>query len=287
MQCQFCGAILPDNSEYCLHCGKQTPMSTVDSSDLVPNTNEPALMEESSNQPVEADMATRKEKTSRYCKHCGGEVDLFSHTCASCGEKAAIFSLKNFILIILVILLVAAISAFVIQRFTFSAKENQYLSEINDKNQEISQREQEIYELETDIGSKNTNIQSLNDQIRELKVQIADYEADSEVLNTIIDFLKSSNAGYASSKFKASDKIFVVEKFDTHTSFTLTASFSNGATISTSEKGTAASIVFSQNEWYGPTTTLYIKPKKVGTTIVTFSNDQSTQTFRILIVVID
>ncbi len=290
MKCQFCNENLPDNSEFCLFCGKKLITdsgSCIIESDI--GTNRAALSAEPSVKPCESDsvILTTQETKIRYCKYCGGTIDISSNKCKSCGKRAHFVSKKNLALVISIILLVTVMGALIIQRFVYKENEKQYLSEISVKDREIADKKSSIDELETENVIKDTEIQSLNDQINELNEQVVDFEKDSETLDAIISFLQSSNAGFASSNFKASDKIFVVEKYNSQTSFTLTCSFSGNTTISTNTKGTAAKVTFSQSSWYGGSTKLYIKPNSVGTSIVTFSNNQNTQTFSILIVVID
>jgi len=282
MKCQFCDHVIPDSSEFCLLCGRKLVGVKDDTEprgnfDIV-NTNQAEVSKNPSNHIVGDSHSSHKK--NRFCKRCGGPIDPEKHICSSCGFRPFYFSIKNLLFLITVILLVSSIAYLVFLR-------TNYLEAIATANADITSKEAIIETLKTDNLSLEKNIKSLNKHIDESEEQISLLEKDSKTLDAILSFLQSSNAGFASSKFKASDKIFVVKKNDIQTSFTLTCGFSGSTTVSTRNSGTAANIVFTQNEWYGATTKLLISPKSVGTTIITFSNNQNTQTFKILIVVIE
>lgn len=253
MKCWFCEEDIPEGSEFCLYCGKRQK-EDISTSDVCAATDKGDMEV----QLADESLSIHSDKTYEM-KH----NHLFK-----------IFT------IILASLLIAASSVFISQLYSFKEKEDQYMTEIAEKENKLSSKEAEINVLETKNTELTSKIKSLNGQINEL-------EDDSETLQTIISFMQSENAGYASNNFKASNEIFVVNKNFGKTSFTLTCSFSGNTEISTITKGNSASVTFSQNSWYGSTTKLYINPKSTGTTIVTFSNDQNTQIFSILIVVVE
>lgn len=282
MKCQFCDQVIPDNSEFCLLCGRKLVVVKDDKElggnfDIV-NTNQAEVSKNPSNHISRDSIGSHKK--NRFCKRCGNPIDPEKHICSSCGFRPFNFSIKNLLFLISVILLVSSIAYLVFLR-------TNYLDAIATANEDITSKESIIETLKTDNLSLENNIKTLNKHIDESEEQISLLEKDSKTLDVILSFLQSSNAGFASSKFKASDKIFVVKKNDIQTSFTLTCGFSGSTTVSTRNSGTAANIVFTQDEWYGATTKLLISPKSIGTAIITFSNNQNTQTFKILIVVIE
>ena len=293
MNCQFCNAEIPDNSEFCLLCGQNLKATKTDTlhEEGTENTTLLQSVENASSSDLILNKTHIPQKKSKFCKHCGGLIDSETRKCTSCGKNSFTISIKNLLIVISILLLITSITYFVLQRNTYleaiaAAEEN-----ITEAEKNITEKESIINTLETDNASLEDKIKSLNtqlnNQITESKKKISLLEKDSKTLDVILSFLQSSNAGFASSKFKASDKIFVVDKNDIQTSFTLTCGFSGSTTVSTRNSGSSANIVFTQNQWYGATTKLLISPRSVGTTIITFSNDQNTQTFKILIVVID
>lgn len=286
MKCQFCDQVIPDNSEFCLLCGqslKATNADTLHEEGTINNALVQSVENASSSDQI-LNKTHISQKKSKFCKHCGGLIDPETRKCTSCGKKLFTISIKNLLLVISILLLIASITYFVLQR-------NTYLEAIAAAEENVTEKESIINTLKTDNASLEGKIKSLstqlNNQITESEKKISLLEKDSKTLDVILSFLQSSNAGFASSKFKASDKIFVVDKNDVQTSFTLTCGFSGSTTVITRNSGSSANIVFTQNQWYGATTKLLISPRSVGTTIITFSNDQNTQTFKILIVVID
>ena len=315
MKCPSCGETMPDNREYCQYCGWQltndsvhdaidseyksesTGISEQENHQSITSNDSAEINDQQNNQSfnssdsveindqqssqsamIESTEETTKPIKKKFCKYCGGLIDQSTKKCTACGKQFFVFPVKNALFVICAISITAAFIIIFYQRVTFSEKERSLQSELSEKSQSITS-------LESSNKTKDSTIDSLNSQISSLKDQVTDYKQDSETLSSIISFLQNKNTGSASSKFKASDKIFVVDRFDTQTSFILTCDFPGFTNILTSKKGSSADIIFSQDRWYGSTTKLFINPSSVGTTVITFSNDQNTQTFKIMIIV--
>lgn len=295
MKCPNCGEMSSDKCKFCGVCGEKLSaspegvpvMAEPAGERFEPESGSDAIPEPLVSAPSPVGMAQKIK--NKFCRLCGGEVDPVTLKCLGCGRKATLFSTKTFLYISLALLVGATVLLFV-QHSAYARKELTYQDDLSSKEASIEKMQGDSVLQKTQVSNLYKQINGLNKQITNLNNKIEaykSYQVDSETLDEILTYLQSSNAGFASSKFKASDKIFVVDRFDTQTSFTLTCDFSGSTSIYTSNKGNSATIDFSQDKWYGATTKLFIYPKSVGTTIVTFSNSQNTQTFKILIVVID
>ena len=142
-----------------------------------------------------------------------------------------------------------------------------------------------LTELQTNFNTLSSENDSLNSQITTLQNQVTDYKPGADNFKTICDFMACDDAGYASSRFKASQSVFVLKKSAERKSFTLTTNYNRSVTIDLRTSGYSADIEFSKSRWYGSTVTMYVIPRSTGTTVATFSNSVNSQTFRILIIV--
>ena len=285
MQCSKCGNILPNDSEFCPYCGAKVQMThpigaaTVSAASY-PQANQPAgytangLQQRapetiqnaapsyiSSYNPSNGAGAGVIQSKKLVCKNCGGPIDS-TNKCVSCGKPYSRFSKKT----------IAIICASLVLAVLIGLNIYQYV----DNRNTVARLQDKISENISTIDSKDSEISTLNSELADAQLIVDDYD-------TICSFLTSSDAGYASNSFRASNSIIVLNKTETK-SFTLTATFYG--TYNIGMTGSSASVDFSQDTWYGTTTTINVTPYTEGITTATFSNSVNSQTFRVLVVVI-
>lgn len=130
--------------------------------------------------------------------------------------------------------------------------------------------------LETQLAQKSEKV----DQLQEA----------TSMYHTLKDALTSGTYGYASNNFRVDEGIVVLDKNNPCKFITLTANFGADVTISTDRAGSGADISFTEDEWYGSTTSLRVERKtnescaRTLVTKVTFSNSVNKQTFCVLVV---
>lgn len=140
----------------------------------------------------------------------------------------------------------------------------------------------------SEIQSKNDELNRLTNtykgQISSLEKKVSNLEDKAEWYDEIVDELEGANLGYAASNFKTDSAVFVVSKYNLSEKIKLTAHWNPGGSVSVNYSSSAARVSFDKDSW-STSTTLTIKPKEVGATVVTFSNDVDSKTFKVLIVV--
>lgn len=141
----------------------------------------------------------------------------------------------------------------------------------------INTQKQQVEDIKNQVASLNTSLAAKERTIDSLKVKAGYY-------NDICKELKYGNLGYASSNFKSSESIIVVGKNERDRKFTLTANWSKGGNVSVSYSGKSATVSFDKNSWT-TSTKMTVNPLKDGLTVVTFSNDVNSKTFKLLIIV--
>ena len=136
-----------------------------------------------------------------------------------------------------------------------------------------------INELEATVEKQDKTISSHTKTISNLKPKATTYD-------NICSSLKFGKIGFAANNFKTNESIIVVRKNEKDRKFTLTANWSRGGSVGVSYSSSAATVSFDKDSWY-TSTTMTVKPWSVGATVVTFTNDVNSDTFKILIIVID
>lgn len=144
---------------------------------------------------------------------------------------------------------------------------------------QISALQGKVSELEATVEKQTNTINSQKKTISNLKPKATNYD-------DICSSLKYGNIGYAAYNFKSDESIIVVRKNERDRKFTLTANWSSGGSVGVSYSSTAATVSFDKDSWY-TSTTMTVKPRSVGATVVTFTNDVNSDSFKILIIVTD
>ncbi|MBQ7851394.1 MAG: hypothetical protein IJ342_00730, partial [Muribaculaceae bacterium] len=177
------------------------------------------------------------------------------------------------------ILMVASIALNVFQYFT-------YQNDTKSIREQLSVANSTINELEVQAFALNDLMKAKNETIIEQKTEISNLQEKGRYFDDIVSGMRYGNAGYASKNFFASNSVIIVSKDDKDCKFTLTANWSNGGTVEVEYSSSAAWISFDKDEWT-TSTPITVHPQSKGVTVVTFSNDVDSKTFKVLIIVTD
>lgn len=279
MKCPNCGTILSDDNKFCRFCGAKLDLTTC---------NEPAPEDVSSpneslaevDAPIATDVPSQPDSTSVapslsskkktvYCKRCGGPIDPEEKRCTLCGKKYSLWK-KVLPICILIFLLFVSFGANFGQFFFHKVALSEVESTLDTKLDKIDQQNEEIRILEASLASRN-------DELTRLQDSLSSYE-DSFAL------LSQGNVGYAASNFNVDQSVIVLRQNQTK-KFTLTANWSDGGTVSVDySNGLIADISFDNDSWY-TSTQMTAEGYSPGSTVVTFSNDVDSRTFKMLIIV--
>ena len=205
--------------------------------------------------------------TSESTKKLGKTRSTINTGKTSAGEKT--LKVLSWILVVL------ATSALVIALYQIYGLRNQNAEQLT----QITALQGKINELETTVEKQDKTISSQKNTISNLKPKATAYD-------NICSSLKYGKIGFAANNFKTNESIIVVRKNEKDRKFTLTANWSRGGSVGVSYSSSAATVSFDKDSWY-TSTTMTVKPWSVGATVVTFTNDVNSDTFKILIIVTD
>ena len=144
----------------------------------------------------------------------------------------------------------------------------------------------QISNLQSEINKLNETVVDQNSTISQQKTTIANLKKKANNYDDICSSLKYGDIGFAANNFKADESVIVVRKNEKDRKFKLTANWSQGGNVEVSYSSTAATVSFDKDSWY-TSTTMTVKPWAVGATVVTFTNDVNSDSFKILIIVTD
>lgn len=206
-----------------------------------------------------------KHVKQRFCKYCGGLIDPKSKQCHKCGKQyIRPLRVVGTITITLLLLITAC-----------SLTYNSYLR--NQYQEDILSLQKQLDELE----SRNTALVS---EVFDISRELDEKTVKSDYYDHICENLSSGNIGYASSNFCTNKSIIFVSKREHNKKIKLTANWPEGGEVSVDYSSDAAELFFDDDSWT-TSTQLTVKPIKTGVVVVTFSNTEDNNKFKILIVV--
>ena len=284
MKCYNCGHLLPEDSEFCQYCGKKI----INELPLQDNADEKNIVESIGiNENVEVNSSNvkktavqvipsaivknplvetvddsqenniKKKYRTKFCKLCGGQIDDHTKKCSGCGKQYFKgIKFNKFLMTIIVLSAIILISVII----------------------NIVQ----CIEIENLTDKVESQISTISSQ----KSRIDILDKKSSYYDTICRELSYGNIGYAANNFRVNESVIVVDKNETDRKFTLTANWTNGGNVSVSYSGYSAKVSFDNDSWT-TSTKMTVKPKSEGITVVKFSNDVDSRTFKMIIIVKD
>lgn len=150
----------------------------------------------------------------------------------------------------------------------------------------IGDTERQLITANSAIEANAEKISDFQNAISRQDARIRNLREDSDHYNEIIRYAKDKKFGYATSNFRASTGVIIVDKDDDDYTFTLTANWSQGGTVEVNCSSHAAMVKFDKDEW-SKSTTITVVPIYEGVSIATFSNDVDSTTVNVLIIVTD
>ena len=295
MKCQSCGNELPEDSAFCQYCGEKLSSVVIAEKDVLKTgqvknetnieniedkitskdeapldggecqKNTPIIAKKPNTENVVSNsditIHTKKEPPAkdhgkRYCKYCGGLIDSGTKKCLSCGRQYFRGSKKTILTLVIIVVIMALLGANIYQYVLF--KQEQAAMSLTIKNQ------------------KTVN--------SDLDIKINDLENKADSYDDICNELSAGKIGYASNNFKSSESVIAVKQSETGRKFTLTANWNSGGVVDVAYSGISARVDFDQDSWQ-TSTTMSIDPLVAGITVVTFSNNVNSETFKIIVIV--
>lgn len=284
MKCYNCEHLLPDDSEFCQYCGKKItnelplqestdaktiiePIDINESAELnsinvkkatvqiIPSVivkNPPAETVDESGENI-----IKQKHRNKFCKLCGGQIDVNTKKCSGCGKQYFNGIKFNKVLTTILILSAVILTSVIINIVQF-----------------------------VEIGDLTDTVESQTSTISSQKSKIDLLDKKSDYYDTICRELSYGNVGYASNNFRVSEGVILIDKDEKDRKFTLTTSWSGSGKVSVSYSGYSAKVSFDNESWNN-STKMTVEPKMAGITVVKFSNDVNSQTFKMIIIVKD
>lgn len=158
----------------------------------------------------------------------------------------------------------------------------------------------QIARLNLDINEKDNKLTKQLEEIENQKIKISELEEleyEYEYYKGIADdydrlcqtIVNNENLGYATNNFHSNESVIVIHENEFNRKFSLTANWNSGGNVSVGYYPIilpSATVSFDNDSWF-TSTEMTINPKHTGVTKVTFSNDVDSNTFDIVIIVIE
>ena len=127
-----------------------------------------------------------------------------------------------------------------------------------------------------------SNVEFYENRYNDTQKSLSDYKSR---YYEIINFLKSWDAGYANSYYYASDSIVVLNKNGASKSVLITCKYYNTSISYNNSNRFVAHAVWDEN-WNGNSINITFSPGDTGTSIITFTNDYNSASFRVMVIVV-
>lgn len=137
-----------------------------------------------------------------------------------------------------------------------------------------------------EIDELEAKVEAFSNAIDSNRQTMATLREKADLYDFICLELSSGEYGYASSNFRVSESVIVLNRNETGRKFTLTANWPSGGSVRYYSSGLSADISFDSNSWQ-TSTTMTVIPKREGITKFTFRNTVDSSEFKLMVIVMD
>lgn len=251
MYCPKCGKKLPDNILFCTGCGCR----------LTENNTAP--------EPV----AVPAPEASVYQPVPVPQYVPYPPVPAPEKKKAPIA-----LIIGLILAIIACIFAF-IYALALQSKNSEYISIIEDNQVKISQLEREKSAAESELSD-------IKEEQLALITENEEYAESLDLFYELLEYIGSvENLGYSTENFHANKGIMIIDRMAGKQELKVFSTYYTDFALEVSDKSVAIA-KWSDEEWVGKETQIYVTPVDYGVTTITVSNKLYNNAFTIIVIVI-
>lgn len=253
--CPACGKEIAADTRFCIHCGKEITEPDADQSTAVqPASAEVTAAQYTGTAAISAGTASAAEAYTPAEKEAAQPAD---------GHKPKT-GRKMVIALTAACICAVALGALAIVQHT-----------------QLERYRTQSEALVREIEQLNESNENYSSRVQALMKETADAQLYYKVADFMINDVPTFNSGM----FYAEDYIFFTSLDDGMQNFSVTANW-NDVVIEFQQDGSSISADFGQS-WSGNSIRVYYTPEQTGITTLHFYNDQTDDTFRVMIVVVE
>lgn len=253
--CPACGKEIAADTRFCIHCGKEITEPDADQSTAVqPASAEVTAAQYTGTAAISVGTASAAEAYTPAEKEAAQPAD---------GHKPKT-GRKMVIALIAACICAVALGALNIVQYT-----------------QLERYRTQSEALVREIEQLNESNENYSSRVQALMKETADAQLYYKVADFMINDVPTFNSGM----YYAEDYIFFTSLDDGMQNFSVTANW-NDVIIEFQQDGSSISADFGQS-WSGNSIRVYYTPEQTGITTLHFYNDQTDDTFRVMIVVVE
>lgn len=253
--CPACGKEIAADTRFCIHCGKEITEPDADQSTAVqPASAEVTAAQYTGTAAISVGTASAAEAYTPAEKEAAQPAD---------GHKPKT-GRKMVIALIAACICAVALGALNIVQYT-----------------QLERYRTQSEALVREIEQLNESNENYSSRVQALMKETADAQLYYKVADFMINDVPTFNSGM----YYAEDYIFFTSLDDGMQNFSVTANW-NDVIIEFQQDGSSISADFGQS-WSGNSISVYYTPEQTGITTLHFYNDQTDDTFRVMIVVVE
>ena len=253
--CPACGKEIAADTRFCIHCGKEITEPYADHSTAVqPASAEVTAAQYTGTAAISVGTASAAEAYTPAEKEAAQPAD---------GHKPKT-GRKMVIALIAACICAVALGALNIVQYT-----------------QLERYRTQSEALVREIEQLNESNENYSSRVQALMKETADAQLYYKVADFMINDVPTFNSGM----YYAEDYIFFTSLDDGMQNFSVTANW-NDVIIEFQQDGSSISADFGQS-WSGNSISVYYTPEQTGITTLHFYNDQTDDTFRVMIVVVE